>query len=235
MVSKLDYAVRESHRAKRVILKVSPKKGLEVVIPRGFNRRHIGRIINDSREWIDRHLAAIESAPGITRPDRIDLAALGERWEVQYRPTHDTGISISQAQDAQLYVEGDVGDIEFVAQVLSRWLHRKAQVRLIPWLRAVSEESGIPFKKATVRGQTTRWASCSQNHNISLNRSLLFLPGHLVRHVFLHELCHIEQPDHSARFWGLLESIEPGYRGLETEVKNANHHVPQWANGNHRQ
>ena len=93
----------------------------------------------------------------------------------------------------------------------------------------VSQEVDISFRKATVRGQTTRWASCSNSGNISLNRGLLFLPRRLVRHVFLHELCHIKELNHSPQFWGLLNQLEPDCKALEAEVRKGNQYAPRWA------
>ena len=115
-----------------------------------------------------------------------------------------------------------------VGSILTQWLHLKAHAHLLPWLKEVSQEVDIPFQKATVRGQTTRWASCSKIGNISLNRSLLFLPKHLVRHVFLHELCHIKVLYHSPEFWNLFHQLEPTCKDLEFDVRKANRHVPPW-------
>ena len=97
------------------------------------------------------------------------------------------------------------------------------------WLRDVSEEIGVSFKKTIIRGQTTRWASCSRVHTISLNRSLLFLPKDLVRHVFLHELCHVRRLNHSPEFWRLLGKLEPNYKKREAETRRADTCVPLWA------
>ena len=125
-------------------------------------------------------------------------------------------------------VEGNVDDIRGVSSVLTQWLHLKAHAHLVSWLKEVSLEVDIPFSKSTVRGQVTRWASCSKSGSISLNRSLLFLPIHLVSYVFLHELCHIRVLNHSSDFWRLLHQMDPDYRVREAEVKKAGQYVPQW-------
>ena len=57
---------------------------------------------------------------------------------------------------------------------------------------------------------------------------LLLLPERLVRHVFLHELCHMKQMDHSPKFWSLFGEIESNYKSLEAEVRNADKYVPPW-------
>ena len=223
-----DYHIRVSRRAKNVILKASAQHGLEVVIPLGFDPRGLPEILKAKEPWIEKQLQRFEGSPSLTVPKHIDLNAIDESWQVQYRPGSDGRLFLREVGPSALLILGDTGDPRGIALVLNRWLHLKARDHLVPWLRDVSGEVDIPFKKAGVRGQTTRWASCSQLGNISLNRSLLFLPKHLVRHVFLHELCHIERLDHSPTFWLLLEKLVPGCKGLEAEVRKANQYVPRW-------
>ena len=227
--ARLDYTLRESRRAKRVILNVSITSGLEVVVPQGFDRRRLPEIIDSKREWIERTLRKVGETRQSLTPAHIPLRAVGKEWEVQYRPNGHAGVSAREAADNLILVRGDTSDVYSGAAALKRWLHRKAIAQLVPWLRSVSCESKIPFKRAMVRGQRTRWASCSSQQTVSLNRNLLFLPNHLVRHVFLHELSHVKHLNHSPRFWHLLQRLEPDYKGLETELKQAGDFVPAWA------
>lgn len=50
----INYTVRESPRAKRVILKVG-SHGLEVVVPRRFGRRKLPGILESNRQWIEKN------------------------------------------------------------------------------------------------------------------------------------------------------------------------------------
>jgi len=226
---KINYTLRESHRAKRVLLKVGVK-GLEVVVPRRFSKRRLPEILKANRDWIEKELQRVKEAPSLVAPACINLSAIDETWQVDYQSqaTSDGRVSVKENASNRLLVEGDVDNIDGVSSVLTQWLHLKAHDHLVPWLKDVSQEFDISFKKATVRGQTTRWASCSKLGNISINRSLLFLPKHLVRHVFLHELCHIKALNHSPDFWRLLHQLEPDYKDLEVQVRKGNQYVPRW-------
>ena len=227
--TEINYTVRESLRAKRVILKVGAN-GLEVVVPRRFGRRKLPGILEANRQWIEKELQRVSESPPLVAPGCIDLIAVDESWQVYYlsHSASEGKFSVKESDSNRLLVEGDVEDIGGVSSVLTQWLRFKAHAHLVPWLKEVSLEFDIPFQRATVRGQTTRWASCSQAGDISLNRSLLFLPKSLVRHVFLHELCHIKKLNHSPEFWNLLHQLEPAYKDLEADLKKANRYVPQW-------
>lgn len=230
--SKIDYTLRESHRAKRVILKVG-LNGLEVVVPRRFGKRRLPGILEANREWIEKELQRVKESPSLHAPECINLNAIEERWQVDYQSQppmdgRDGRFSVKENPPDRLLVEVDVDDVRGVSSVLTQWLHLMAHARLVPWLKEVSREFGIPFQRATVRGQSTRWASCSNSGNISINRNLLFLPKHLVRHTFLHELCHIKELNHSPDFWQLLNRLEPDCKVLEAEIKKAGQYVPHW-------
>ena len=227
--TKIEYTLRESRRAKRVILRVGVK-GLEVVVPRRFGRRQLPDIIEDHRDWIEKELQRIQESPAVVAPQSINLLSIGNTWEVDYQALASSNDQFSVKENAAngLLVQGDVDDVPGVSLVLIEWLQGKAHAHLVPWLKEISQEVAIPFQKATVRGQATRWASCSQSGNISLNRSLLFLPARLVRHVFLHELCHIREANHASGFWKHLSRFEPEFKGFESEVKKANGYVPDW-------
>jgi predicted metal-dependent hydrolase len=104
-----------------------------------------------------------------------------------------------------------------------------ARVHLVPWLERVSIETELPYENVTIRGQKTRWGSCSTQKIINLNYRLLFLPPPLVRYLFVHELCHTVHMNHSARYWALVEKKEPHYKALDTELRHAGKFVPGWA------
>ena len=80
-----------------------------------------------------------------------------------------------------------------------------AKKRLIDRLYHLAQEHGFTYNNASVRNQRTRWGSCSQKNNISLNLKLVLLPKELIDYVILHELVHTRIHDHSKKFWAELD------------------------------
>ena len=227
--SGLQYAVRESSRAKRVIIKVRPSSGLEVVVPSGFPQERLPEILDKRAEWISAQQKKFQALKRALRPKRIALTAIGQTWTVQYIEKPGKHVSIEERDDMTLILRGQVDDLKLVVKALNDWLHKQARSRLAKQLSELSNELSVPFNKLTVRRQKTLWGSCSAKKNINLNRNLLFLPSTMVRYVLIHELCHIQQLNHSNEFWSLLEKRVKNSRSMSAKAKQAGSKVPVWA------
>lgn len=66
----------------------------------------------------------------------------------------------------------------------------------------------LPFRynRVFIRSQKTRWGTCSSKGNLSFNWRLIKCPHWIWDYLFIHELCHTEQMNHSAEFWSLVNS-----------------------------
>lgn len=229
------YSVRESDRAKNVSIKVARTGAIELVVPTGFSRRRLSEIVRDRQDWIAKTLHRLEqerqSLPQelvSPCPERIVLGAIPETWDVVYQSAPRDRLRYRVTGATTLTVEGNVGAIAPCQDVLRHWLASRAKTYLPDWLRRVSRDVGLPCNDIAIRKQRTLWASCSSRKNISLNYKLLFLPPHLVRYVFVHELCHTVYMNHSHRFWGLVGDIDPNYEWKDRELRQAWKYVPQW-------
>jgi predicted metal-dependent hydrolase len=253
------YRLSVSPRARRISIRVSPRDGVRVTVPRRHDLREVERFIDSKREWIAKHLGRFEAlrmaAPPATRPDTIELPALGEQWSVVYRETAARRVTVRMSPGAQpppaaegrgslpqlalfpatptvaareLQVTGAIGDTRAVLDALRRWLRGHAASSLLPWLRALSVELDLPFTRAAVRGQRTRWGSCTAQRAISLNWKLVLLPRAAARYVLVHELAHTRHLNHSTRFWNLVARHAPDYAALRNMLRATAAGMPAW-------
>jgi len=94
-----------------------------------------------------------------------------------------------------------------------------ARSRLKARLEMLSQKLGLPYGRAAVRNQRTRWGSCSAKKNINLNINLAYLPEKLMDYAMIHELVHTRVMNHGRTFWALMESLIPGARVLDGELR----------------
>jgi predicted metal-dependent hydrolase len=231
----LDYTIRESSKAKHVSLKMSIKGDLEVIVPKGFDRRRIPEILQKKKSWIDRVIRRMATQQAIAgtdiseeRPRKISLSAIGEIWKVEYQPSTLPGVRLIERAGKKLVIQGDVSNPDVCRSVLQQWIAHKARLHLPPLLKEISRKTKLSFSQVSIRKQKTIWGSCSVRKAISLNSKLLFLPADLVRYVLIHELCHTVHLNHSKEFWALVCRHEPTYDTLDASLRDARYLVPWW-------
>jgi predicted metal-dependent hydrolase len=74
-------------------------------------------------------------------------------------------------------------------------------------------------KKVEIRELPTRWASCTPAGNIYFNWKCVMAPLVVLDYLIVHELVHLEYPNHSRAFWDKVSAICPGYQQQETWLK----------------
>lgn len=228
-------SLKISRRAKRVTLKLSVRGGITVVAPRYFRKSQLPALLEEHKDWLtqtrNRMLSELKSNDGTPlgqAPRKIELRAIREEWAVRYRPSFDGKLSVGSIYPGCLLVTARREDVSDCEAALRAWLRERAKRRLPPWLDRISEEFGLPYKRATIRNQRSRWGSCSRQKSISLNQKLMFFPPRLVRYLMIHELCHTIHLNHSSRFWHLVEQCDPLYKKHERELRSAWRYVPLW-------
>ena len=227
-----DYQLRVNTRARHVRIRVTPLGEVEVVIPPGFDPAAVPAILVKRSAWLrrtrDRMVQSSRARPEThgLRPQRVELLAVGETWQVEYA----IGLSrklLESRPACRLTLISD-SPAQQTARHLRDWLQKRAKEILPDWLRKTAAELDLPCKQISVRGQRTRWGSCSTQHNISLNRNLLLLPKETVRYLFIHELCHTQHLNHSIDFWQEVARHAPGFKTQERLLRDAARSLPLW-------
>ena len=224
--------LRRSARARRLSLRVFPHGVVEVVAPLRAGQRSIEQFVRTHAAWIATargRFRELVGDAGFAPPVEIRLAALDECWQVEYVPGAPRLRALVHPGGGTLTLAGPV-DAQWRRARLRAWLMARGRAALLPWLAAVSAETGLGYAGATVRRQRSRWGSCSARKTISLNCALLFLEPALVRHLFLHELAHTRHLDHSRAFWRLVATLDPDVESLEKRRREAWCTVPAWVN-----
>lgn len=75
------------------------------------------------------------------------------------------------------------------------------------------------FKSIRIKDNSRSWGSCSVNKILNFNYRLMFIPEDLAEYVVAHELCHLQEMNHSPDFWKLVEVVIPDYKEKRRGLK----------------
>lgn len=113
-----------------------------------------------------------------------------------------------------------------VQRATQAWLVRQARRLFTAQLDHFAPQVGVRWQRLGLMAARTRWGSASANGAIRLNWRLIHLPQPQIDYVVVHELAHLHEMNHSARFWQHVARVLPDYavqrRALQQTV------LPPW-------
>lgn len=100
-------------------------------------------------------------------------------------------------------------------------LCRTEVLRALPGIvERMEARIGVHAARWSVRMMKTRWGSCTPKTGaIRINARLAAYPPECLEFVVAHELVHLLEPSHNARFHTLLDEFCPGNRGIARRLK----------------
>lgn len=224
----MSYRLLRHPRARRLRLRVERDGALVVTAPKRLRQGEIDRFVQAQEGWIARVRERLARAregrdPAVfgMRPAGIELPAVQEQWRVVY------GEDEIESSEPLLRLPDSEAE-EATTRLLQDWLKQRARQTLTPRIGELATTHGFEYKRLSFRNQRSRWGSCSTNGSLSLNARLLFCSPQACRYVLLHELVHLEHPNHSPRFWQRVAELCPDYREQMRELKTVWNRLPDW-------
>jgi predicted metal-dependent hydrolase len=187
--------------------------GLTVRASRWVALREIEASLREHAAWIRRQLAEWRArrrdvlprewktgAPLLYQGRELVLAVYPARWkEIAADLLNLTVLHPAPEDERQL------------ATFVVHWLKDEALRLLSPRVAAYAARLAIPAPRVRLSNARTEWGSCNRNGDIRLSWRLAQLPPPLAHYVAAHEVAHLVELNHSARFWGLVETLYPGH------------------------
>lgn len=92
-------------------------------------------------------------------------------------------------------------------------LRRQLKSDLPPLISQWSAAIGVDEPSFTVRRMRSRWGTCNtQTRRITLNLELARRDRELLEYVVVHELAHLIERGHNARFYSVMDAALPDWR-----------------------
>ena len=207
-------------RSRRTIgLKITAD-GLVVHAPKRIVEFQLNQILQQKSNWILNKLQARE-ANHVEKIQWIDgehLLYLG----------NDVQLSISQNssnkalifdQNTLLIASPQANNHAVLGRKVVQWYKKQAMTDFSRRLEILAAKLGVATPPFTLSNAQSRWGSCNSRGQVRLNWRLLQAPPHIINYVICHELAHLKQMNHSAKFWAVVEQLYPNYKLAEKELK----------------
>ena len=207
-------------RARKTIgLKIN-HNGLIVHAPNRISQRELERMLLSKADWIVKKLQALQEnqLEKFVWEDGASLLLLGNTMELSVRLD-----SVSRA------LEHEPGRISValptpnnqtsIAKKVLQWYKKQALSDFSRRVALLAAKLGVETPPLFLSSARSRWGSCNSRGEVRLNWRLLQAPPHIINYVVAHELAHLKEMNHSAKFWATVERIYPDYKTAEKELK----------------
>lgn len=205
-----------SPQARRYRLTLRRDGQAVAVIPARGSEREARRLVEQHRDWLERARARHARRPRAAEVWTIGTHVLwrGEMHEIRLAAAGERP-QVCLAADVFRVAAAD-GDLR---PTLEAHFARRARIELPARTWELAAETAVEVKHVTIRNQRSRWGSCSAAGTISLNWRLVQTPDAVRDYIIYHELMHLREMNHSARFWARVEEVCPGWREAERWLK----------------
>ena len=208
----ISYTIKRSPGIKYLRIELRPRTGITVVVPGAFDIGQIPDLLETKKKWILSKLAKcarLQPPPAMAK-DGDMLPYLGR--DLKLVILRNPGAEDVRMMDDALVVSLRASEDGNLASALVWWYRTQSDQIIKRTAEKLSTKMGLSYNRLIIRGQKTRWASCSQRGNLSFNWKLVMAPEPVIEYVIIHELAHLQEMNHSKQFWTLVAQHCPGWR-----------------------
>lgn len=202
--------VRNS-RAKRYILRLAGPTVARVTIPLGGSKSYAREVAYRNLPWLEKQLARRKPLPG------------EKNWHIGSSILFRGELEIIEQQGAHIRLGRDLIRVSNphvnLRPAIETYFRHLAAMELPVRVVELAKQHGFAIGRVTVRNQKSRWGSCSQLGNISLNWRLVRMPTQVSDYIILHELAHLKVMSHSPRYWREVKRLCPEFASAEQWLK----------------
>ncbi len=209
--------IKESSRSRNFRLWVEDKTSAVLSKPKRASKKSALEFLRTNLSWLEKRIScALE---------RISLREYLKKRPLVYVDGREWKVWLVNARKDPFFVEdANAGELVIACpedsadEIFERLFADFARNKLLELAEKISRETGISFKRLSVRDQASCWASRSSSGTLSFNWRILLLAPELQDYVVRHELAHSRFMDHSVSFWIFLNRICPGAKRLDARL-----------------
>ena len=200
--------------------------GLRVAAPGHTPIAEVEDFIREKTRWVLQKLSEWRTAPKppvVSWCDGTTIALLGAPVKIELLPGR-RGVCL---EDGRLGIGlAPRGEPAALRKRGIAWFKDSARALFGERLALYAARLRVPTPALTLSNARTQWGVCREDGQVRLNWRLIHLPLHLIDYVVAHELAHLREMNHSARFWAVVRGLYPDYQAARRELRESSHRLP---------
>jgi predicted metal-dependent hydrolase len=202
----LEYQIVRSPKRKKLTITVERDRVVIVHAPQETSEEEVRRVVDTKRQWIltkichpqkyqdrlhppGKEVVNGESAPYLGRDYRIEVIETAS-GEVEF--SHLFFVPPAKRAERR--------------EVLRDWYIARAKEKILTRVKQHARDLGVEFAGAKIVDNRYRWGSCTVKGNVNFNWRLIKAPMFVIDYVIVHELAHLIEANHTARFWSIVRT-----------------------------
>lgn len=210
---------------KNVHLSVHPPTGrVRIAAPKRMKLDTIRVYAISKLDWIKRHQVKMQSQERETPREYLDREShyvWGKRYLLKVIESDQVPTVELKHTQILLIVRPGSG-VEKRESVVSAWYREEVRAAAAPLIAKWETQLGVKSAKCFVQRMKTKWGSCNPStHSIRLNSDLAKKPRECLEYIVVHELIHLLEPSHNARFTSLMDKFMPNWKHIREELNRS--------------
>ena len=104
-------------------------------------------------------------------------------------------------------------------EILEAWYRDRLREAAIPLIKKWEKKMDLTLNYFSIRRMKTKWGSCNIDaKRMVLNTELAKKPIHSIEFIIIHELVHLKERNHNARFMALMDRYLPEWKEVKQEL-----------------
>jgi hypothetical protein len=196
-------------KRKNIALMVTQDATLVVRAPMRTPLHYIEKLVAEKSDWIERKIREFEKRPKATKKTfqaEEEFLYLGKKYELAIVE----GMKIEITDDFKLLFPR-----VFLWRAKARmhdWYKKQAQKEISQRTKIIAVKLNLKYSTLKISNAKTNWGSCGPRNSLNFNWRLIMAPERVVGYVIIHELMHILEKNHSAKFWNKVATVMPEYK-----------------------
>ncbi|WP_410507056.1 SprT family zinc-dependent metalloprotease [Methanosarcina hadiensis] len=224
----INYEIIYSKKRRKAAIVVRPDLTVEFRAPHGLSREAIRDMVLKKAGWVWEKLDWFEANRLPCQEKRYTdgekYLYLGKEYPLKILPAEGIKkLSVSfNESEINVHIPGGVSEElkpALIKKAIWNFYSGCAESEVGKFLKVYSEKLKINPPVFKVKHQKRRWGSCSADNVLRINFKLIMAPPEQLEYVVVHELCHVKEKNHSAKFWKLVGELMPDYQVHRKSLK----------------